>query len=91
MASAPHRAQNRLPANIDAKHEAQVTVASAEPQYAHDAASAVAGAPQPGHRRAGSDIVRYGRRKTANGKSPHVGTTGGLPMEDDTPLTRSLQ
>jgi hypothetical protein len=32
LASAPHRAQNRLPANIAAKQDAQVTVASAEPQ-----------------------------------------------------------
>jgi hypothetical protein len=31
-ASAPQRAQKRLPANIGAKQEAQVTVASAEPQ-----------------------------------------------------------
>jgi hypothetical protein len=32
VASAPQRAQKRLPANIGAKQDGQVTVASAEPQ-----------------------------------------------------------
>ena len=51
VASAPQRAQNRLPRNIGAKQEGQVTVASAAPQYVQVAASADDGAPQPGQRR----------------------------------------
>src|ERR1019366_4003758 len=50
VASAPQRAQNRLPTNIGAKHDGQVTVASAAPQYSQRADSAEAGAPQPGQR-----------------------------------------
>ena len=49
VASTPQWGQKRLPWKIGAKHDGQVTVASAHPQYAQAASAVLAGAPQPGH------------------------------------------